>query len=117
MYFSFMELLILAFASFRFTRLLVYDQITEFMRKPFFDEVQETTEEGVSEEYYVPKTGLRGFFGQLLSCYWCTGIWSSLFLCLFYLYFPEIAIPFLLVLAVAGLAAIIETVVQKWLDE
>ncbi|MFE8696398.1 DUF1360 domain-containing protein [Cytobacillus sp. FJAT-53684] len=118
MYFSFMELVILALASFRLTRLFVYDKITEFIRRPFFEEKEETNEKGETEIYLVPlKGGLRGFIGNLLSCYWCTGIWSSLFLCLMYLYIPHIALPILLVLAVAGLAAIIETLIQKWLEE
>ena len=40
--------------------------------------------------------------GELLSCYWCTGVWSSIALCTFYLIFPTIATPVLLILAVSG---------------
>ncbi|KOP81764.1 DUF1360 domain-containing protein [Cytobacillus solani] len=117
MYISFMELLILALASFRLTRLLVYDKITEFIRRPFFEELEETNKDGEVEIYLVPKKGgIRGFFGNLLSCYWCTGVWSSIILCLLYLFNMPLTLPILLVLAVAGLAALIETAIQNWME-
>jgi hypothetical protein len=110
-----LDFLILALASFRLTRLLVFDKITEFIRAPFIEEVEQTNEQGETDIYLVPKGGrIRRFFGELLSCYWCTGIWSSIGLCLLYLFIPSIALPFILILAVAGVAAIIETIVQLW---
>nr|WP_251025785.1 DUF1360 domain-containing protein [Bacillus sp. ISL-47] len=113
-----MELLILSLASFRLTRLIVFDKITEFIRKPFLEEVEEKGEDGEAEIYIVIKNGrVRGFFGELLSCFWCTGVWSAIFICASYAFLREWAVPGLLVLAVAGLAAIIETVLQKWIDE
>jgi len=115
---SFMEIIVLAFASFRLTRLFVYDKITEFIRSPFFDEVEEKNKNGEIEIYFIPKkAGLRGFIGELLSCYWCTGVWSSLFLITIYLQIPKIANPLIIILAIAGLAAIIETIVQKLLND
>ncbi|MEH7125151.1 DUF1360 domain-containing protein [Bacillus sp. JJ1532] len=115
---SLMELLILALASFRLTRLLVYDKITEFLRSPFFDELEEKNEAGGIDIYVTPKKGgIRGFIGELLSCYWCTGVWTSIFVCVVYIYFMSLAIPILIILAVAGLASIIETIVQKMLNE
>lgn len=91
-------LLILALATFRITHLFVYDEIFEFIRKPFF------IEEEVSDKVYlVPKN----FIGQLLNCYWCTGFWVSLFIWGFYALFPSITLSLSLLFAVAGLAAII----------
>jgi hypothetical protein len=116
MHITFLELSILALASFRLTRLFVFDKITAFIRNFFLDEIEEKDEKGETEIYLVPKKGImRGFIGELLSCYWCTGVWSSIALCTLYLIFPTIAIPVLLVLAVSGLAAIIETIVQLWI--
>lgn len=113
---TFLELLILGLSSFRLTRLFVFDKITAFIRNFFIDEIEEMDEKGGKEIYLVPKKGIvKGFFGELLSCYWCTGVWSSIALCAFYLTFPTIAIPVLLVFAVSGLAAIIETIVQLWI--
>ncbi|MEH7255563.1 DUF1360 domain-containing protein, partial [Neobacillus niacini] len=37
--------ILLALASFRLTRLIVFDKITEFIRQPFFDEIKEENEE------------------------------------------------------------------------
>ncbi|MDZ5470374.1 DUF1360 domain-containing protein [Bacillus sp. 31A1R] len=116
MNFSLLELLIISLASFRLTRLLVFDKITEFIRNPFFEEITELDENGEEEVYYIPKKGfIKGFIGELLSCYWCTGIWSSIFLCVSYLLWPTVATPLLLILAVAAVAAIIETLVQRWI--
>jgi len=113
---TFLELMILGLSSFRLTRLFVFDKITAFIRDIFIDEVEEVDEKGKTEIYLVPKPGLiKGFIGELLSCYWCTGVWASIFLCSLYLLFPSVAIPVLLVLSVSGLAAIIETIIQLWL--
>jgi Protein of unknown function (DUF1360) len=115
---TWLELIIIVLASFRLTRLLVYDQITQFIRTPFFNEIEEVDESGQKEIYLVAKDkGIRGFFGQLLSCHWCTGVWSSIFLCSLFFIYHQIAVPILLVLAVAGLASIIEVLVQKWLED
>lgn len=113
---TWMELLIISLASFRLTRLIVFDKITEFIRSPFFEEEVEVNEDGEEEIYYVPKKGLMtNFIGELLSCYWCTGIWTATAICFVYLLWPLYATPFLLILAVAGIAAIIETIVQRLL--
>ncbi|PLR97747.1 DUF1360 domain-containing protein [Bacillus sp. T33-2] len=113
-----LDFVILCFASFRLTRMLVYDKIAEFIRRPFFDELAEMNEAGETEIYVVPKqTGIRGFFGDLLSCYWCTGVWASGILIIMYYFHPAFAVPVLLVLAVAGVASLIELGVQVLQNE
>src|SRR4051794_5022771 len=113
---SILELIILGLSSFRLTRLLVFDKITAFIRTPFIDEIEEIDENGNKETYLIAKSGIvRGFLGELLSCYWCTGIWSSIALCTLYMTAPSFAIPVLLVLAVAGFGAIIESIIQLWI--
>jgi hypothetical protein len=116
---TFLNFLLLSLAAFRLTRLIVYDKITEFLRDPFFDEIEETNEAGEIEIYYIPKkTGLRHFFGELLSCYWCTGIWAATGLVGVYFLLPGgVAVPVILILAVAGLASILETIVQFFLEK
>ncbi|MFL6561249.1 MAG: DUF1360 domain-containing protein, partial [Bacillus sp. (in: firmicutes)] len=65
-----LNLIILSLASFRLTRLFVFDKITEFIREPFFNEIKEVDEYGEIEVYYLPKEkGVKKFFGELLSCY------------------------------------------------
>lgn len=113
---DFLNLTILALASFRLTRLIVFDKITEFLRDPFFDEIEEENEEGKMEVYYLPKqTPIKKFIGELLSCYWCTGVWVSAAVVSGYLFLPAVFVPIILVFAVAGLAALVETIVQLWI--
>lgn len=109
-----MEFFLLILASFRLTRLVVFDQITEFFRKFFLDEVEEQNKEGQTEVFIVPKSGkIRGFLGELISCYWCTGVWVAIILTLLYYFFPSISEPFILVFAIAGGASLIEALLQR----
>ncbi|MEH7436424.1 DUF1360 domain-containing protein [Neobacillus drentensis] len=113
---TFLSFLVLSLASFRLTRLLVFDKITEFIRQPFFDEVSEKNEDGEIEVYYITKrTGIKKFMGELLSCYWCTGIWAATFITGFNYLFPGVSEPITLILAIAGLASIIELFVQQFI--
>ncbi|QPC46096.1 DUF1360 domain-containing protein [Mangrovibacillus cuniculi] len=110
-----LDFVILAFASFRITHLFVYDKIMEWFRAPFFDEVKIIEDHGKEETYIIPKkNGIKGFIGELLHCYWCTGVWSAAICYGIYVYVPLIGIPLLTIFAVAGIAAIAETIVQRW---
>lgn len=110
-----LEFLIISLASFRLTRLIVFDKITEWLRAPFFDEEVEVNDDGKEEIYFVPKKGvIKGFFGELLSCYWCTGVWSAIAIYIAYIFWQPIVAPIIIILAVAGVAAIIETFIQRW---
>ena len=103
------DLFIIILASFRLTHLIVFDKITSFIREPFFSvTIVEDASGQLEENIEIKGTGIRHFIGSLLSCYWCTGLWSSLFVVIIYSYFP-ITFPIFLVLAVAGAAAIIES--------
>ncbi|NRD78453.1 DUF1360 domain-containing protein [Bacillus sp. BRMEA1] len=109
---------ILSLACFRLTRLIVFDKITEFIRAPFYDEVREVNPDGEEEVYYIPKqTGIKHFFGELLSCYWCTGIWMASAIVIVYYLFPAFSAPVIVILAVAGFGAIIEAIVQHFIEK
>lgn len=86
------ELLLLALAAFRLTHLVVFDKITEPMRKPF---------EG------------RPFLGTLVTCYWCAGIWISGGLVAGQFLWPALFRWVVGILAVAGAQALIELAVQS----
>jgi hypothetical protein len=108
------DFILLFIASFRLTRLLVYDKITAFIRRPFHREAEEVLPDGSTLSYIEIKgTGLQKWIGELLSCYWCTGIWCSGFLFLIYEYMYELSEPLILILAIAGCAAIIEAIIEK----
>lgn len=103
---TWMTYIMLIFASYRLTHLIVFDKITEFIRKPFVKKIQVETEEGTKSKE-VPKS----MFGYLLKCYWCAGIWSAIFLGGAYLLFPKITFVIILILSIAGGQSILETFV------
>jgi len=108
---------LLCLASFRLTRLIVYDTITNWLRQPFHEWVEEELPDGRKEVFLVLKgNGVRRWFGELLSCYWCTGIWCAAFCYAGITLWPGVFQPLIVLLAIAGGAAIIETVVGKWLS-
>ncbi|NRD78081.1 DUF1360 domain-containing protein [Bacillus sp. BRMEA1] len=104
---SWMTYIMLILASYRLTHLIVFDKITEFIRKPFMKKVKTQTAEGTVETKEVPKS----MFGYLLKCYWCAGVWSAILLGTLYLLFPKIAFVIILILSIAGGQSIIETFV------
>lgn len=105
-------------ASFRLTRLVVFDDITFFLRKPFHEEFKETLEDGSSSTYILIKgTGIRKWIGELMSCYWCMGIWCTAILYSSWIVWPLWMEPIIMILAIAGSAAIIETIVIKFVNE
>lgn len=111
---DFFSLLLLGLASFRLTRLIVFDAITEKIRAFFLKEVvQENGQEG-EEIYLVPRgSGVRKFIGELISCFWCTGIWTSGLLIVLYSLLPSVGIWVLAILSVAAIASLLEMLVQK----
>lgn len=110
---EFVNIILIAIAAFRLTRVLVFDKIAEFIRAPFFEEVSVD-----GEVYYEPRSnGFRKWIGELLNCYWCTGVWVSAGLLAINHFFPEIGQPITMVFAVAGMASLIETINLKIMDE
>ncbi|GAF66854.1 hypothetical protein BTS2_3759 [Bacillus sp. TS-2] len=109
-----LEIIILALATFRFTHLLVFDKITNFIRKPFQHIKEERMENGEVVEYVSVKgTGIRKFIGEILSCYWCTGIWMACVLFFLYSWLPVIMGPILIIFAIAGIAAFLEAILNR----
>lgn len=100
---SWMEFTLIVLASYRLTHLIVFDKIVEPLRDRFLKK----KEVGNHEIKKVPKS----MFGYLLTCYWCTGVWSALLLGSLYLFLPTIAKYVIFVLAIAGGQAILESFV------
>ena len=111
------EFVLLISASFRLTRLIVYDTIIGFIRRPFHEMIEEELPDGTKETYLKIKgTGVRKWIGELISCYWCTGVWCSAFLYIGYLLWPLGFEPLIIIFAIAGVAALIEVVVEKFTE-
>lgn len=86
------DALLLSFASFRVTRLVVYDKISRWFRDLFDD----------PSGY-----GLRHTIHDLLNCPWCIGFWSALILVV--LYFTEAwAWSVIFFLSVAGVGSLVQ---------
>lgn len=86
------DLLLLILASFRLTHLVVFDTITEPLRGALKD---------------------RPFLGPLIECYWCAGVWISLLLYASYAAWPTGAKPAVIILAIAGGQAFLETLARR----
>ncbi|MBD8067493.1 DUF1360 domain-containing protein [Bacillus sp. PS06] len=114
---SWLDFVMLCFASFRLTRLIVFDKITEFARRPFLREVEEVEADGEIITYIEVKgKGIRAWIGELLACYWCTGMWCAGFIYLLWFFYFELVGPVIMILAIAGVAAIIELIVSRFID-
>ncbi|MBU8569434.1 DUF1360 domain-containing protein [Bacillus subtilis] len=104
---SILTFIMLILASYRLTHLIVFDKITEFIRKPFMKKKRIVDQNGHVDEKSVPASN----FGYMLNCYWCAGVWCAILIGLGYLFLPRIAIPVIFILAIAGAQAILETAV------
>jgi len=93
-YISVWDMTIMALATFRLTRLVVYDAITRWFRA-FFDDAKEYT-----------------FFGTiktLINCPWCVGLWFALVVTVAYFLSPFLWF-FIFVLALGGVATFVQLV-------
>ncbi len=99
---------LLALATFRLTRLFVYDKIMQHVRDLFLDKTLRMGDDG--ERIVLrqkPFGGPRRTIADLLSCPWCIGMWFALFVSFFYFLTPYAWFP-ILFLAIAGVASFIQ---------
>jgi len=97
------DALLIAFAAFRVTRLIVYDKITRWFRELFVDTRVINGPDGALVEIHKHGSGIRHTISDLLECPWCIGFWSSLVLVYgYFLYDWAWTIIFFLAIAGAG---------------
>lgn len=103
------DYVLVTLASWRLTRLFVYDAITKFFREQFFDVVKV----GKTFKLEKPKVGPRRTLADLLTCVWCFGMWASATVIFFYLLTPYAIFPviFLAVGAVASFLQILSNLI------
>lgn len=104
------DTVLVVLATFRLTRLFVYDKITRFVRDFFFHADEEYTEEGVT--YFIKKERTTGPFRtayDLLTCPWCFSVWASVIVLFFYFLTPYAWFP-IAVLAISGIASIVQLI-------
>lgn len=98
------DFVILSLASYRLTRLLIYDKVLNFFRDKI---VNSTSNSGwiQSSRYF-------------LTCPWCAGVWMSLFITSLYLY-HDLGKFLAYILAVSGVASFIHITITLlgWVAE
>src|SRR5690606_38508877 len=100
---------ILGFACFRITHLIVSDEFMSFFRAFFVNEVNERDAQGRWIKLQYPKLPMwRAYIGALISCPWCTGVWVGALLVIGWYLIPDIIFPISLVFAVSGLGVTVE---------
>ena len=94
---------LMTLATWRLTRLFVYDAITKFFREQFFDVVKA----GRGYDLEKPKFGPRRTIADLLTCPWCFGTWAAAMVIFFYLLTPYALYP-VLILAISAVATFLQ---------
>lgn len=106
---------ILGFACFRITHLIVSDEFMSFFRAFFVNEVNERDAQGRWIKLQYPKLPMwRAYIGALISCPWCTGVWVGALLVIGWYLIPDIIFPISLVFAVSGLGVTVEMATKYW---
>ncbi len=109
-----LKLVLLGLASFRLSHLFVFDEIMNPIRKYFLNYEEEENVLGLTFPVPKPKgRGIRNFIGRILRCYWCTGVWMTLFLIVIDAAWPgPVTYGLMLLLAVSAIQSLIEHWVQ-----
>jgi hypothetical protein len=99
---STVDFVLMTLATWRLTRLFVYDHITKFIREQFWDVVK------VGKGYTLekPKVGPRRTLADLFSCPWCMGVAAATVI-FFYLVTPYATYPIML-LAISAIATFLQ---------
>jgi len=92
------DLIVIALAAQRLTRLVTNDKISAFVREYF----QDPDGDG---GFAKPEKGFRRLMCEFIECVWCTSIWAALFSLVFYLFGP-IGKFGVLLLAISAIAMI-----------
>ena len=100
---SVVDFVLITLATWRLTRLFVYDAITKFFREQFLD----AKKVGRGYQLEKPKTGPRRTIADLLSCPWCFSVWAAAIVTFFYLMTPYAVFPVIL-LALSAVATLLQ---------
>ena len=98
------DIILMALATHRLTRLFVYDAIMKWFREQFYDA---KVHRGGKVTLHKPAYGPRRTISDLLGCPWCFGVWSAAMVSFFYLLTPYAYFPVLL-LALASVGTMLQ---------
>ena len=99
------DYVLMTLASWRVTRLFVYDNVTKFIREQFWD----IKKVGKGLKLEKPKTGPRRTLVDLFSCPWCFGFWATSVVVFFYLITSYAVFP-IIILALSGVVSFLQIV-------
>lgn len=103
------DAVMMSFAAFRITRLIVYDKIARWFRE-LFAQTKTTEVDGVTYVEVEPyASGFRHTVYDLLNCPWCIGVWSGLIVVFAYFVYPW-AWSVVFFLAIAGAGSLIQVI-------
>lgn len=98
-----LDLSLITLASFRVTRMFVYDSMTKFLREQFLDAKVIRNKVTLVK----PAVGPRRTLSDLISCPWCFGVWATTLVAFFYLLTPHAYLP-TLILALASVVSLLQ---------
>lgn len=104
-----LDLVLIILATARLSDIISTDQVMEWLRRPFVT-LAPTEIAGHETTTRVGRgRGLRRTIGDLLSCPWCVGVWIAAVLSYLYFMFPTVMWLFILIMAVAEVASLFQT--------
>lgn len=107
------DAIMMTFAAFRITRLVVYDKITRWFRELFVSK-RDVERDGKQWVEIVPlERGFRHTIYDLLQCPWCIGIWSALVVVFCYFIF-DWAWSVIFFLALAGASTLLQLLANSF---
>jgi hypothetical protein len=109
---SFLRIIILGLAAYRAANVVSNEPVTKPLRSAFVDE---TKVEGKIVEL-PKKSGFVGFFGTLLYCPSCTGMWLAAALVYSYIFWPNQTLIIALFLALSAMERLIARILE-WLKK
>ncbi len=105
-----LEVMQLAFATYRLGRLVSYDKVFETYRAPFTETVADPSGAGKT---VVPKgRGMRRAFGELISCPICVGTWFAAGLVYGLTFWPQPTRLFIQIMSTIGIAEFINAATE-----
>jgi hypothetical protein len=100
---SVVDYVLITLATWRLTRLFVYDVVTRWFREQFWD----LNKVGRGYQLEKPKVGPRRTLADLMDCPWCFGVWAGATITFFYLLTPYAIFP-VIILAISGVATFLQ---------
>jgi len=89
-----LKLFVFGLATYRLADIIATEGVTEVLRAPFMERRDST--------WTYATEGFRGFFGSLISCPACVGVWVAALLFYLYLFFPTAGSIFMILLCLSG---------------